>query len=165
MKKTSSSPTRRKILSPSTVAKAISRSDRTKLNSALQKYRLNVVVSPSTTARPKSRPNLLSFRNCSADFLTYDGNNYLGIPCDVRFEGDKLVVSWFESDDPVIYEGIQGRPGSYILKSPAVQGTATLHRQGDIFLEGSWRQHNGEFFESGLWRIELSKPMYPTITS
>jgi hypothetical protein len=73
--------------------------------------------------------------------------------CEVRIDGEKIVVSYDDDDGPSIYEGKQVAPGHFQLTLPRKKGRATLHRAPDSeFLEGHWIESGYE----GMWRIQLS---------
>jgi hypothetical protein len=74
-------------------------------------------------------------------------------PCDVRIDGDQIVVSYEDEEGKVVYTGKSHGPGHYHLAAPERKGTATLHKfEGSKFLEGFWIEDGWK----GFWRITLN---------
>lgn len=82
----------------------------------------------------------------------YDGDDRVDCDCQVRIEGQKIVVSYDDDDGPMVYQGSETAAGHYRLVSSRKNGRATLHREpGDDVLEGHWIEAGYE----GMWRIQL----------
>lgn len=72
-------------------------------------------------------------------------------PCEVRIEGNEIVVS-YDDDVPVVFKGHLNGPGHFELACAEVNGKATLHMfEGSKILEGFWLEGG----EKGFWRITL----------
>ena len=73
--------------------------------------------------------------------------------CQVRIDGNKIVVSYEQPDGLTVYEGEEFTAGHFRLTCARKGGRAMLHRApGENVLEGSWTE--GE--DRGMWRIQLS---------
>jgi hypothetical protein len=82
------------------------------------------------------------------------GDEKIDLHCEVRIDGEKIVVSYDDDDGPSVYEGSQTAPGHFSLALPRKKGRATLHRAPDSdFLEGHWIEAGYQ----GMWRIQLSE--------
>jgi hypothetical protein len=81
-----------------------------------------------------------------------------GAPCELRIDGDEIVVSTGTGADTVVYEGRQLSEGHFHLRSSDPEGTATLHcfEKSRIF-EGYWAEKDGPDYEGGrgFWRITI----------
>lgn len=60
---------------------------------------------------------------CGDTLLAYEGED-----CEVRIDGEEIVVSYQDDQEIVVYKGKENSQGHYILESPERQGEATLHR-------------------------------------
>lgn len=90
--------------------------------------------------------------NSKMDTFYYDGAADTDSPCEVRIDGNEIVVSYEGDDGPIIYKGQAMGVGHFELRSAAVDGRATLHMfEGGKSLEGFWVEDGIE----GMWRITL----------
>ena len=72
--------------------------------------------------------------------------------CDVRIDGDSILVAYRDGPAQVFYRGKQNGPGHFELAMENGDGKATLHQfPGRDLLEGWWVEDG----ELGAWRIEL----------
>lgn len=72
--------------------------------------------------------------------------------CDVRMDGNVIVVSYEGDEGPVVWRGQMNGQGHFELRSPEVNGRATLHMfEGSDILEGYWNEDGYK----GFWRIYL----------
>ena len=79
-----------------------------------------------------------------------------GTSCEVRLDGDDIVVSTAADEDAVLYSGKQLSEGHFHLASSNPKGTATLHCfVGSRILEGFWMEtaDSENDGSSGFWRI------------
>ncbi|MCX5846688.1 MAG: hypothetical protein NTW12_10110 [Deltaproteobacteria bacterium] len=75
-----------------------------------------------------------------------------GEECEIRINGNVIVLSYKDDNGVVIYEGKDKGHGHFVLKCPERQARATLHRiPNSKFLEGYWIEEG----ERGFWRITL----------
>ncbi len=90
------------------------------------------------------------WRNCEADIFDYDGNVQTNEPYEVKFNGDKIVVSYKDDDGGyTVGEGQQNGKGHFFLKAESVKGRATLHMlDEEEILEGFWEEDG----EEAMWR-------------
>ncbi len=73
--------------------------------------------------------------------------------CQVKLEGDEIVVDYKDERGIVLYKGKEKGQGHYLLKCPEKQGEASLHRFSEAeILDGYWREEGYE----GFWRIHLA---------
>lgn len=87
------------------------------------------------------------------DTVYYDGEADVDDFCDVRIDGDKIVIS-YEGDNcqMVVWNGVMRGQGHFELRSHEVNGRATLHMfEGSQILEGYWEEDGYR----GFWRINL----------
>ena len=95
------------------------------------------------------------WKNCIMETFYYDGPSD-SAPCQVRIDGDKIVVSYKDENyvRMVDYKGDDRGVGHYVLDCPEVQGRATLHRltKDSASIEGYWEEGQGR----GMWRIKLA---------
>lgn len=83
------------------------------------------------------------------------GDAWVDEECEVRFEADKIFVSYLGEDGiPVLYIGVQKGEGHFRLECKHIDGVASLHRfpEGQI-LDGWWKENGFQ----GMWRITLKK--------
>lgn len=86
------------------------------------------------------------------EHIYYDGRGAVDDRCEVRIDGDRIFVSYEESDAVVMYEGKSLGAGHYILDAADGDGRATLHMfEGSRILEGFWLEDDYR----GFWRITL----------
>jgi hypothetical protein len=72
--------------------------------------------------------------------------------CDVRIDGNAIVVSYEGDEGPVVWKGSMKGQGHFELNSPGVNGRATLHMfENSEILEG----YCDEDGYKGFWRIYL----------
>jgi len=92
------------------------------------------------------------WHNCKVDTFYYDDEADTDSPCEVRIDGDVIVVSYDGENGPIIYKGQAKGAGHFELRSTDVDGRATLHMfEGGKSLEGFWIEDGIE----GMWRIAL----------
>jgi len=94
-------------------------------------------------------------KDCTIEFFYYDRYAEIDIAGEVKFDGNRLVVS-YELDDGgyVVYQGVEQGAGHYELRAPAVNGKATLHMfEKSRILEGFWFEQDEDW--RGMWRIRL----------
>ena len=95
------------------------------------------------------------WKNCIMETFYYDGP-FDSATCQVRIDGDKIVVSYKDEGfaKTVVYNGVDHGIGHYELSCPEEHGHATLHRfnKDSRYLEGYWEERP----DSGMWRIELA---------
>lgn len=72
--------------------------------------------------------------------------------CEVRIDGNTLIVSYIDDGEHVVYRGDAITPGHFELTANN-GGRATLHQlyPDDEWLEGSWIEGGAR----GMWRIQL----------
>jgi len=71
-------------------------------------------------------------------------------PCEVRIDGDEIIVSYDGDAGPVVYSGKMKGEGHFELKSARPEGRACLHRfWNGRRLDGWWKEDGYE----GMWRI------------
>lgn len=94
-------------------------------------------------------------QNCSIDFFYYERAVDLDVDGEVRFDGNMIVVSYeLDNGIHVVYQGTEKGKGHYELRSPAVNGKATLHMfEKSIILEGFWFEQDEDW--RGMWRIRI----------
>lgn len=72
--------------------------------------------------------------------------------CEIRINGNEIVVSYEDDDGVVIYKGKDKGHGHFVLECPERQARVTLHRiLNGKFLEGYWIEKDYR----GFWRITL----------
>lgn len=92
------------------------------------------------------------WKKCTMDTFYYDGEADTDSDCEVRIDGNEIVISYDGGEGPVVYKGQAKGTGHYELRSVGVEGRATLHMfEGGKFLEGFWIEDGTE----GMWRITL----------
>lgn len=75
-----------------------------------------------------------------------------GEECEIRIDGNEIVVSYEDDDGVVIYRGKDEGHGHFVLECPERQARATLHQIPESrFLEGFWIEEGYR----GFWRITL----------
>lgn len=97
-----------------------------------------------------------------ATMTTYfgDGSPSEDWPCEVRFDDEGIVVSYWDDNGPVVYKGRMMGEGHYRLESARPEGEANLHCfRGGILFDGWWNEDGAE----GMWRIKL-RPERPIRT-
>lgn len=57
------------------------------------------------------------WKNCRVDTLCYDGQSYIGEPCEIRIDDDSIVVSYKTDDGWVIYTGKNDGSGHFDLRA------------------------------------------------
>jgi len=83
------------------------------------------------------------------DMPAYEGEN-----CEVKIDGDEIVVSYKDEQGRVLYKGREKGQGHYILECPERRGKASLHRfPEEKFLDGYWVEEGTR----GFWRIYLAQ--------
>ena len=72
--------------------------------------------------------------------------------CDVRLDGDSLVVTYFDDEGPLVFSGLRKDDGSFDLwcRGRVRRGSLAFSPEGDA-LQGEWSE--GE--ERGRWHIAL----------
>ena len=87
------------------------------------------------------------------DTVFYDETPaYEGEECEIRINGNEIVVSYKDDDEVVIYKGKDEGHGHFVLECPERKGKATLHQiPKSKFLEGFWIEEGYR----GFWRITL----------
>ena len=87
------------------------------------------------------------------DTVFYDETPaYEGEECEIKINGDEIVVSYKDEDGVVIYRGTDEGHGHFVLECPERNGKAVLHQiRNSKYLEGFWREEGDE----GFWRITL----------
>ena len=103
-------------------------------------------------AKVSNKNNVKIWRDCKVDIFYYEGDADIE-KCEVRFEGNKIVVSYKDEGGYTTYSGESQGEGHFELTAPSVRGMATLHMfsKGRI-LEGYWREGG----DGGMWRIFLT---------
>ncbi len=72
--------------------------------------------------------------------------------CDVRLEGDQLVVTYWDEDGVVVFDGNRDADGKFDLWCRSRPRRAELRFcEENRVLEGSWSERENR----GSWRIEL----------
>ncbi|QLP98560.1 MAG: hypothetical protein HZY79_15855 [Rhodoblastus sp.] len=89
----------------------------------------------------------------SIDSCYGDGADF-GWPCEVRLDGDEIIISYEENGCHCLYKGRDVGHGHFELNCTENGGKATLHRfpDGD-HLDGFWVQDGYQ----GMWRIHLDE--------
>ncbi len=91
--------------------------------------------------------------NSKVDILHYDGEVSVNETCEVRIDGDSIVVSYEDAGGYTVYKGSVNGTGHFELEAPSVKGRASLHMfQGGKILEGYWVEDGSR----GMWRITLA---------
>jgi hypothetical protein len=87
------------------------------------------------------------------DTIFYGDNPaFEGEECEIRINGNEIVISYSDSDGVVIYKGKDEGSGHFVLECPERRGRATLHQiPTSKFLEGFWVEDG----DKGFWRITL----------
>ncbi len=70
---------------------------------------------------------------------------------DVSIEDGRILLTYFDDQGAVVFEGREEAPGHYELTARSRPRRAQLRRTDDV-LEGSWREGNS----TGSLRIELT---------
>lgn len=93
------------------------------------------------------------WKNARMDNAYYDQRTALeDDSCEVRIDGEQIVVSYEDDDGVVLYKGKEHGLGHFQLTAPERDGKATLHRfEGSKILEGFWIEGG----EKGFWRVTL----------
>jgi len=82
-----------------------------------------------------------------------NGSRSHEIDCDVKIGDQEIALSFRGEDGPLTYAGKEHGEGHFKLKSPSVEGRATLHLLPcNGVLEGAWRARGAH----GRWRIHLA---------
>ena len=91
--------------------------------------------------------------NCAVEVLSDRGTPLYGTDeCDVRFEGDQLVISYWDDEGAVVFGGLLHDDGRWELWCRSRPVRAVLRRSADgRRLEGTWRNDEA----NGSWWIEL----------
>ncbi|MBC2770899.1 hypothetical protein [Pusillimonas minor] len=93
----------------------------------------------------------MRWKNSKMTLVYYSQENSNVLPCDVRIDGEEIVVQ-YDSDGPVLYIGKDLGYGHYLVESFEEKGKASLHRAPNSqFMEGFWIEDGIR----GMWRIEL----------
>lgn len=95
------------------------------------------------------------WRRCVYDSLYYDDKRKteVGLPCEVRIEGELIEVCYVDDEMPVKYSGKEIARGHFDLSAPVVNGRSTLHMfPNSKVLEGYWVENGYR----GMWRIQLA---------
>lgn len=93
------------------------------------------------------------WKDSKVDLFFYDYVASVNEPCEVRIDGDSIVVSYEDDGEYVVYKGQEHGIGHYELKASAVDGRASLHMFPDgKILEGYWVEQG----QRGMWRIRLA---------
>lgn len=97
--------------------------------------------------------NMTVWKNAKVDTVYYDETEAdEGDDCEIRIDGDQIVVSYEDDEGVVLYKGKNHGNGHFQLSSPERNGKATLHMfEGSKILEGFWIQDGNK----GFWRISL----------
>ncbi len=69
---------------------------------------------------------------------------------DVTIEDGRILLTYFDDQGPVVFEGREEAPGHYELTARSRPRKAQLLRTGDL-LDGSWQEDDS----TGTLRIEL----------
>ncbi len=86
-----------------------------------------------------------------SEMETFHADGSYTIDCDVRIDGDQIVVSYFDNGS-VEYRGREVAEGHFTLACPSLNGRATLHRlPNSEYLDGFWTEGG----ERGMWRVSL----------
>lgn len=95
------------------------------------------------------------YTNCKMDTVYYDETSAdLSCDCELKFASNKIVVSYKNDDDYIVYKGESKGYGHYLLTSPNNNGRASLHMFADSsYLDGYWEEGG----DTGFWRIELGE--------
>jgi hypothetical protein len=91
------------------------------------------------------------WKNCTLCSVTTATNNKSRIPCEVRIEGNSLVISYADDKGPAVYMGSRVEADRFSLACIARNGRATAHFVNDHTLEGTAEDDEG----IGEFRIEL----------
>lgn len=91
--------------------------------------------------------------NDSAYDTFYYGNAPVSAdnPCRVHIHGDKLILSYEQDRAVVSYSGAEYEPGHYRLTCVEPRAHATLHREDENTLVGTWVEGS----RKGLWLVKL----------
>lgn len=89
----------------------------------------------------------------SMDIVFYDETPAdEGEECEIRIDGNEIVLSYKDDGSVVIYKGKDEGHGHFVLECPEKQAKATLHQiPKSKFLEGFWIEEG----DKGFWRIIL----------
>ena len=91
--------------------------------------------------------------NSKADIYYRDTEADLDEPCEVRVDGNSIVVSYEDDGGHTVYKGIENGIGHFELSAPTVKGRASLHMfKHNRILEGYWEEDG----QRGMWRIKLA---------
>lgn len=98
------------------------------------------------------------YKNAKAKWFFLDGE--FGIqPCEVRFDGKKIVAAFHETSDynHTIWTGNEQGKGHYKLNVNEGYGQASLHHfDGGGYLDGYWEEEESDGTRAeGMIRIEL----------
>ncbi len=78
------------------------------------------------------------------------------LPCEVRINGDEIVVSYRDDFRKclVVWKGHDEGNGHYVLEAPTVKGRATLHMNSDHEILDGWYIEDRR---QGMWRFTLDE--------
>lgn len=97
------------------------------------------------------------YKTCKTTWFFLNGE--IGTqPCEVRIDGDEIVLALRETNDYeiAIWKGKEQGEGHYVLRREEGYGQAGLHRfAGGGFLEGYWEEDDDGGISTGMLRIEL----------
>ncbi len=90
--------------------------------------------------------------SCRIEVRAGDELELEGDDCDVRLEDGKLTLTYFDSEGPLVFIGLEEEDGRFDLICRSRPRRGTLHRTGDT-LTGSWQERD----ETGSWTVALRK--------
>ncbi len=89
---------------------------------------------------------------CRAEVGFDDGSPvFIDDDVDVEIEDGRMLLTYFDDEGAVVFEGREQAPGHYVLTARSRPRKAQLLRTEDV-LEGSWREGDS----TGSLRIELT---------
>ena len=93
------------------------------------------------------------WEGCRVEVVTEaGGSRFDDDDCDVRLEGDQLVVTYWDENGAVVFDGSRDEGGVFDLWCRSRPRRAELHFcEENRALEGSWSERESR----GTWRIEL----------
>ncbi len=94
------------------------------------------------------------WKDCEMTTFNHDDTPTETIPCEVKLDENKIIVSYKENGIPVLYKGEEISEGHFKLKPEGKNGEASLHKfKENEYLEGHWHEDTWE----GMWRIQLNE--------
>lgn len=94
------------------------------------------------------------FRACRAEIEGGDEPRFEDDDVEVRIEGDRMLLCYWDDRGVVVFEGPRGADGRFALRArsrPRVASVVLLEERGVV--EGTWREGDA----SGVLRVELGE--------